>query len=402
MNKVQKAIISLLQGDGVFYASLLMQMQQVDGKDLPKDALAAVSVQNGRIKLHIDPDRLEKVSLEDCSRILEHECIHLTMEHLSRIGSRHPYVWNIAADLAVNSLIPHMSMGLVPGKEPFKDFPAGKTAEFYYAMLQNKIKNYTVTFNPDGSITVKDDKTGEEATYQPTGSHKDWGKSGGNSDADTITREVIKQAVEEAARQVKKCQGRFPAGIEELIKELLGKEVVNWKKLFKQYVGNVVKADRYYSWKRENKRYGVDQKGRSHTRTLDIAVAIDTSGSISNEEFQEFITEIYGIMRSYKAEVTIIECDAAVQKTYKLKKYGKVDTQFKGRGGTDFRPVFEYFKEKKRKPGLLVFFTDLEGSFPDKETVRTLWVRTSNGYSDKVPWGRLIMLPKKNERNDGY
>ena len=73
MDKVQKGIIHLLNGDGVFYASLLMQMQRRHAPDLPESALAAVSVENGRILLHVDPPRLEKFGIDQVSRILEHD-----------------------------------------------------------------------------------------------------------------------------------------------------------------------------------------------------------------------------------------------------------------------------------------------------------------------------------------
>lgn len=391
MDKVQKAIVSLLNGEGVFYASLLMQMNRVSGKDLPEFALAAVSVNNGRIMLHIDPERLEKFTTEQVAKIMEHECLHLVLEHISRLGARHPYTWNIATDLAVNSLIHSMDLGLLPGREPFTDFPKGKTAEFYYGMLQDKIKKMSMTLNPDGSVTVKDEKTGKSVTYKPTGDHKGWA----SSDGDSLSTEVVKQAVEEAAKQAK-AAGKLPGNIEQIINELLNKERLNWKQLLRQYVGNVVKADSKRTWKRENKRFGIDQKGKSKARILDIAVAIDTSGSVSNEEFQEFMGEIYGIQRSYKSSIEIIECDAEIQKTYKLKQHGKVDTKLKGRGGTDFRPVFKYFENKRRFPGLLIFFTDLEGPFPSPAPRgRTLWIRTSDGYADKVPFGKLIIIPKK-------
>jgi predicted metal-dependent peptidase len=401
MDKYQKALIHLLGGDGVFYASLIMQMRIVDGKDLPKDALAAVSVSNGRIHLHIDPVRFEKFSVEQVSRILEHECLHLVLEHLGRMENRHPYIWNLATDLAVNSLIPHMDMGLICGKEPFSDFVAKKSADFYYAILKDKFHIHEVTINPDGTVTVKDKKTGKSVTVKPTGDHKDWEKTTGSA-ADGLTKEVIKQAVAEAHAQAK-AAGKWPAGIKELIEDLLGKEQVNWKKLLRQYIGNRVKAGSKHSWKRESKRFGTLQKGKLKHRIIKIAVGIDTSGSISNEDLQEFMTEIHGIMNSYKTDITIVECDAKVGKVYTLRKYMKVDPKFTGRGGTDLREIFNYFdgEGRAKKPEMLVCFTDLETPFPEKETLKTLWVRTSNGYQDKVPFGKLIIIPREDRKKRG-
>jgi len=399
MDKVQKAIISLLNGEGVFYASLIMQMRRIHAPDLPKGALMGVSVENGRIVLHVDPPRLEEHSIESVARILEHECLHLVLEHLTRKESKHHLVWNYATDLAANSLINGMDVGLIPGKAPFADFPAKKTSEFYYAKLKDKFEMHTITVNADGSVTIKDDKTGKEITVHPSGDHSGWKEL--DAGKDSLTREVIKQAVAEAYSHAKQ-QGRFPGGLQEIIEELLGKEKFNWKRVLKQYIGNAVKADSKYSWKRESKRFGDTQKGKVRNRTIDLAIAIDTSGSISTEEFQEFITEIKGIMSSYKTSVNVIECDAEVQKVYSLKKHAKVDTKFKGRGGTDFRPVFKWFEDKKKFPGLLVFFTDGEGAFPEKEPakMKTLWVITSRSYVDKVPFGKLLKIPKDKGNND--
>ena len=395
MDKYQKAIITLLGGDGIFYASLLMQMQLKDGKDLPKDALAAVSVQNGRIQLWIDPPRLEKFSVDQVSRILEHECLHLVLEHISRMENRHPYLWNIATDLAVNSLINGMDMGLLCGKEPFSDIPAKKSADFYYAVLRDKYDLKEITFNLDGTITVKDGKTGKETVLKPTGDHKGWEDSSGTSSSDTLTREVIKQAIAEAAASAKQA-GKWPSGIKELVDELLGKERINWKRLLKQYIGNKVKSGQKSSWKRESKRFGILQKGKVKTRVIKLGVAIDTSGSVSKEEFVEFMEEIHGIMGSYKTDITVVECDAKIQKVYQLKRYMKVDPAFKGRGGTDFRPVFEYFQTvgRSKKPEMLLFFTDGEGPIPDTEVMKTVWVLTSHTRVEEMAWGRSIKIPK--------
>ncbi len=395
MDKIQKGIIHLLNGEGVFYASLLMQMQRRLAKDLPEHALAAVSVENGRIVLHVDPPRLEKFNVDQVSRILEHECLHLVLEHISRLSQRDMKIWNIAADLAVNSLITGMDLGLLPGKDQFKDFPSHKTAEYYYARIADKVRKKEVKFNKDGTVTIKDSKTGKEETYKPTGDHEGWKKSSGG-EADSLTKEGIKQAVGEAYRQAKQA-GKLPGNIKEIIEELLGANKVPWQRLLRQYVGNKVRSGKKYSWKRLSRRFGDQQKGKITTRSISLGIVIDTSGSVSIEEFQEFMNEIYGIMSCYKTKIIVMECDAQVQKVYDLKRFQKVDTKFAGRGGTDFRPPFEWFEKegRGRKPELLVFFTDLYGPFPDKETIKTIWVRCSTSEVDKVPFGRLLEIPPK-------
>jgi predicted metal-dependent peptidase len=127
-----------------------------------------------------------------------------------------------------------------------------------------------------------------------------------------------------------------------------------------------------------------------------MMIGIDTSGSVGTDDFKEFMAEIRGIMQTYKNETTIIESDAQVQKTYKLKPNQQLDTKFKGRGGTDYEPVFKYLKEKEKDVDLLIYFTDFYCSFPkEKPKFPVLWVVTSQGDKDnKPPWGMTIRIKK--------
>ncbi len=336
--------------------------------------------------------------------IISSNCLHLVLEHLGRMENRNGYIWNLATDCSINSIIDGWDIKgtCMPGKEGFSDFPSKKTADFYYALLRDKVDKMEVTFNIDGSVTVKDGKTGKSVTFKPSpGSHKDWEKSSASA-AEGLAREVIKQAVAEAYQQAKQA-GKFPGGIKELIEELLGKEKFNWKQLLRQYIGNQVKAGSRQTWKRESKRFGVTQKGKSKNRIIKLGIGIDTSGSISTYDFQEFMTEVRGIMSAYKTDITIVECDADIQRHYTLKKYMKIKPDFKGRGGTDFNPFFKFFLEgegKASRPELLIIFTDAYGPYPDKEPMKTLWVITSSSDIKEMKWGKVINIPREDKRGN--
>lgn len=398
MDKIQKAMIALLQGKGVFYASLLMQMNRKEGKDiLPENALAAVRVLNGRIELLTNCALYDKFNLDQMARILEHECLHLILEHSSRAPRGSGMTWNIATDLAVNSLIPGMDLGVIPGKDQFKDVPFQKTAEFYYALLHDKSK-MEVTENADGTITIKDKKTGKSTTFKPGHCESAHGGKEKTSDAEKLAREVVKQAIEQAHDDSNRAGGGPPGELESIIKEFLKKPSFNWKQLLRQYIGNSVKADSRYTWKRESKRFGVNQKGKTKNRILNVAVAIDTSGSITDEDLAEFIGEIKGIQQSYKSSIHVVECGTQVDRSYDLKPSTKINSKFFGRGGGDFRPVFKYFQEKKgKRPAVLVYFSDCFEQFPDKETIPTIWVRPSQVANSpaQVPFGKVIQVPAK-------
>lgn len=399
MDKIQKAMIALLTGKGAFYASLMQQMCRVEGKDvLPEGALAAVLVQNGRINLYTNCELYEKFTLDQMCNILEHECLHVILEHGSRMPDGSGMMWNIATDLAVNSLIPGIDLGVLPGKDSFKDLPLGKSAEFYYGVLRDKADKGTLKLEADGSMSIKD-KEGKwkkvEGKMCPASR-----KSEKSSDAEKLAKEVVKQAVEEAMAESARQAGGPPEGLESILKDLLKKSVVNWKQILKQYVGNAVKCGSKSTWKRASRRFGDMQKGKMPDRILSVGVAIDTSGSITDKDLEEFVGEMKGIMKSYKSKIHVVENSTQVDKTYDLSPTTKINSKFFGRGGGDHRPTFEYFeKKRKKRPDVLVYFTDGFEEFPKETKIKTIWVRPSQvaDYPQTFPFGKVLQIPRRGD-----
>ena len=123
-----------------------------------------------------------------------------------------------------------------------------------------------------------------------------------------------------------------------------------------------------------------------------IAVGIDTSGSIGDDDIRTFLSEVKGICDAYEEyTIHLFFADAAIQKKFELHSFDELPTIAPGRGGTDFRPVIE--EAVKLDITSIVYFTDLFGSFPDHEpNIPVIWVSTS-GNSAKPPWGSLIEYP---------
>jgi len=119
----------------------------------------------------------------------------------------------------------------------------------------------------------------------------------------------------------------------------------------------------------------------SHGRPTLLA-AIDTSGSMSGAELSEIAAHLrvlHGLAR-----ITVVECDARIQRVYPFE--GRLDS-VAGRGGTDFRPVFEPAFLADHDPDGIIYFSDGWGPYPEDEPrVRTLWVLTKPWQFD-CPWG---------------
>ena len=163
--------------------------------------------------------------------------------------------------------------------------------------------------------------------------------------------------------------GNIPAGIRRLLDDLT-KPVYNWKQMLRRYVMSTI--SRGYSFARPNRplfNAGFTIPGfRTHNQLLDIAIAVDTSGSIGEKELAIFVSEMDGILKSfpnYKIKAWCFDGDVIPESITEITKLnGKMDdiTKFAknigGGGGTDFACNWEFMREMKLKPRLFLMFTD--------------------------------------------
>ena len=145
----------------------------------------------------------------------------------------------------------------------------------------------------------------------------------------------------------------------------------------------------------------------------EFVIAIDTSGSTSGELVQKFVQKTYNILKSTESFFTkinlhIIQCDAAIQEDKKITCQEDFDEYLKtmkirGLGGTDFRPVFEYVDQLRKKKEFnnlkgLIYFTDGYGLFPAKKPdYDTAFVFVDDEYNnpDVPPWAIKLILQRE-------
>ena len=140
--------------------------------------------------------------------------------------------------------------------------------------------------------------------------------------------------------------------------------ILNWKKLLKTSIGLLPIPFRKSPLRRNRRQPSrLDLAGELPKYVREVTLAIDTSGSVSDNQIEEFLREVKGILKEYPdTKITLIQCDYNIVnvKSYSLKTLKK-EFNVKGRGGTSFTPVFKYMEEHKMKNNILVYFTDGEG-----------------------------------------
>lgn len=155
-----------------------------------------------------------------------------------------------------------------------------------------------------------------------------------NGDQEEL-REQITSIVSNAFNSLsEKSRGCLPSSILSQIKALLEPPEINWKQVLRKMIGSVPVPYRK-TRTRLNRRqpFRADLCGKLPKRTCNIVCCFDTSGSMSDDDLKYCMNEVFNLIKNYEGHhVTIIECDAEVQRVYQAKSMADVQTKMKGRG----------------------------------------------------------------------
>lgn len=356
-----------------FYGLFLLSLNK-----FYSDKIDTLGVQlNGiNYELVINPIYWKSLTDEEQLGVLKHELLHIAFKHLlMRESFSNKKLFNIAADIEVNQYIEVLPDGVCTLQSIDPMLPPKAGTKYYYEYLD---KN-------------EDKQNGNAPT-----NHDQWESAEGKSDAEKqLISNQIDYIVKQTATQVIKNRGTIPQELQEYVGSLfkVNPPVFNWKAYFRRMLGFAIDTFVKKSHRKLSKRFeglaGIKLKHKH-----DILVAIDTSASVSEPELKEFMSEIYHIWKA-GANVEVIECDASIKRIYQFK--GTFDGKFTGRGGTDFKPVIDYYNTSRKMYTTLVFFTD--GYAPTntfKVFKQMIWVITSNGNkANNYPW-YSIFIPTNN------
>ena len=342
--------------------------------------------------------------------LLSHEISHFVFEHASRLEDRDAYGFNVACDYAINLLLHYQFESntdyFIEGgclDEKYKEM----TAEAIYELIKSdspskgKSKIYEdIKFDGEGDEggegegEGEGDKDGKGGTVTIRERRVPLPQTEGKS-KDQVSSEMkdhVMRAFTEAYA-VAKSQGKLPADFERAIAKIL-KPKVDWLRALRNKlrygVSRMEKRD--VTWNTPNRRFlGKDFIFPSNVGpdSPKVAYAVDTSGSMSQRDLEQAMSELEDIRKRFNAQVYVLDCDAEVHASGWIRPNQPLPV-LNGGGGTDFRPVFEHLAEKRIKPDYCVFFTDGYGSFgEDTPSYPVLWVMTSDV---KPPFGETIQV----------
>ena len=371
-----------------YYGFFLIMLNKMWRKDLPT---AGVSKNGINYQLAINEEFWTSLSEKHQMGLLKHELLHIAFGHLVSFGSfRNKKLANVAMDMEINQYIdpdylPDGGIDINNYEDLNLDIKAG--CRYYYDKLQQlkdeKDKNGTC-----GNEEM--DKLLDNIDNGDVPDHSTWEEFDDLSEAEKkLIEKQIQKVLSDAKEQTIKKRGNVPGEIEGvIIIEEIVKPKFDWRSYVRRFSGTSTKVFTKKIRRKENRRYdenpGLKIKMKQH-----MLLAIDTSGSVSDAELTEFMNEIHHI---YKAgvDITIVQCDTSINSIEEYK--GKNELNVKGRGGTEFDPVLDYYNANQKKYTSLVYFTDGECYTSVKPKGRVLWVLSERSHMNESLPGHVIKL----------
>lgn len=378
-----------------FWGNLATRMKLVEASDW-----CSTAATDGR-HFYYCTDFINKLDDDELVFLFGHEVGHCVYNHMGRRGDRDPQIWNMAGDYLINDMLIQNSVGKkitavqILHDTKYRDMTA---EEVYDELVKNAVKiQVTLDMHMDGSGKEGEDKDGNEK-----GSSDGKSKSSGiKIDEETMKkiRDEMKEAVLQSAQAA--GAGNTPAGIRRLIQQFTAPKM-RWQDLLRIQLESSLKNN--YSFMRPSRKAwhtGAVLPGMLPQEHLDVAIAIDMSGSISQAMAQDFLSEVKGMMDMYATySIHVYSFDTEVYNPVTFSDDNGEDIydyEPVGGGGTDFDCAFEYMKANDIVPKQFIMFTDGYpcGSWGDENYCDTLFVVHGNDtiqspfgvtahYDDKV------------------
>jgi predicted metal-dependent peptidase len=335
--------------------------------------------------IYVNPSFCEGLAEDEITGVFAHELLHCVFGHIDRRGDRQRRLWNVAVDHATNLLLLDFGFRLPKGGLYDPRF-RGQTAEQIYARLRaegwcDSVEGFDLHIEP-GDL----EGMSERARDFPSLDERRRLRG-------TVLRDMARE-------RERRGQGRWPGEIQREIDRAC-RSVVPWQTLLARFFSDIRRTDyRLYPFNKKHLWRGIYLPSAGVPGPDHIVLAVDTSASVSKAELGQFVAELDRLRAFTDCTLTLLHCDAAVQRvevtTARAATVLPEGRGLAGGGGTDFRPVFEWVRQRQQKgeppPDALIYCTDGVGTFPAAAPAYPLvWIVTALSKA-KFPFGQVIRL----------
>lgn len=308
---------------------------------------------------------MESLNSEERLFVLCNGALHEALSHTLRRGNRSPWLWAMACDYAINALL--IDNGFTaPSKITYDKRFGNLSAEEIYTELSLEFLDQE-----------QNDRDADE-------------RREGESADEKLSRAQRERRTREAMEKEDTFSEAFSRQF-----GIRSKSRIDWRSELRDSIGGHYISD--YTLIPPSKKLlyeGIYLPGTS-SRHLELAIAIDSSGSIDEAVLSDFIAEVESIMETFGAyTIDLMVCDDRIRSHTQFENGENISYVLIGGGGTDFNPVFDLIESWMQRPKVLLYFTDLDGKFPSYEpSYEVVWIAPKR---IDVPFGRVIELRDEN------
>ncbi|MGV6859275.1 MAG: DUF2201 family putative metallopeptidase [bacterium] len=407
---------------------------------------------------YYNPEYIAELRPGELQFTLAHEALHCGLSHFARRGHRNKMRWDVSCDYAINPLLIDEGLTAPPGTLLERSYRDMSAEEIYPYIDENPEvetldqhvydqgssedggnpdtpNNDSDAPPPDNAPKNKDQSKPQQKTQPEPEPRESSNSNDQPSDTEETTQAEKQPAESETAEadtqpgentgqgelapppppltpqekedlQVQWQQrlagaaqqaiqaGKMGGAMKRMIDHMLQPQLP-WRMLLARYVNGLARDD--YSYSRPTTRRGGHDSAifpSLRSTQANLVVAIDISGSVTNKEMGNFLSEVNAIKGQMRARITLLACDARLTEegpwTFEPWEEFALPQKFLGGGGTNFTPVFKWCEAQDQQPDLLLYFSDGRGTFPPHQPAfPVIWLIKGK---EKVPWGQRIQL----------
>lgn len=401
--RLKKAHVSLMRHpETALYSGIIMMGESSVDDNCPTAYTDGFNKRYGR-------KFIESLTDEELRALVLHENLHVALNHVNRFKREfreNPQLMNICADYVVNDVIVHLE------DEKLCKLPEGGLyEEKYHNWSVNEIlkdlKQQMSERSDNGSGGTGDGTQGDDESVVPQNSQSlldslkplDEHDFTSGPGACGMSEEQMTQEIENALKEGGILAGRLGIKQPRAITELFEPKI-DWRNALREFVQSSVRGSDEYTWRKFNKRMMANDLYLPTTENEsmgELVVAIDTSGSIGQEELTEFATELVAICDTVTPErirVVWWDYDVHGEQRFNPEDYGSIKSLLKpqGGGGTRVSCVSEYIEKEHIDAEAIVVFTDgyTESDIEWNISTPSLFMVTENKYFEAPPGSTIV------------
>lgn len=385
--KVDKAKLLLIKKKHfTFISSMLYRLSYKESNEV--SSMAYDGLNN---VIYLNPKWFLTLSDEEACSALAHESLHYALQHDIRIGRRDPILYQKAADHVVNNLLMDYNFELPPDVLVDRRFQ-NKTTEYVYKLLWEEKENQ----DQDGNGNSQDsppDPFSNDIQFNPSPS---------TSQQSQRNQQTLASGQADERSLGDKSIGSTSLAFSEFFKDIKkGKQ--SWRDILMEYVNEISQGER--DWARLDRRmlqlgyYLPDNK--SDNRINRIAVAIDISGSVSQDQISYFLRETKAIKNNCDPEILdIVSFNTRITGKWSFKQDEELnDIKMDIDGGTSLEPVWKHYKKEENKPEFLIVFSDMYVNMLEEPEFNVIWCVVDNPKWIP-PYGKAIYINEEDYSNE--